>query len=241
MLNSDTTLCEIAKKYKTDKVQHCYTILYDNLFHQKRNDKLKILEIGVYLGNSIKMWADYFPNATILGIDNGEICPSSVMEGIKTDRIYTEYCDQSNREDLQRIINKYGSDFDIIIDDGSHYQKHQQVSWGFLFPHLKSKGIYIIEDLCLPMTHLKNRNPNDIWGIFDTDRWSDTTWNSVVDLLSCRPVNNYKKGDKDDFNATYMLESEKQYILDNINTTMYGADLCLFCYGSSVVCSMIKK
>ena len=37
--------------------------------------------------------------------------------------------------------------FDVIIDDGSHRPDHQQIALGFLFPHLRSGGLYFIEDL----------------------------------------------------------------------------------------------
>ena len=48
---------------------------------------------------------------------------------------------------VYRFIQENGGDFDIIIDDGSHKMNHQQISFDVLFPHLKSGGIYVIEDL----------------------------------------------------------------------------------------------
>ena len=54
--------------------------------------------------------------------------------------------DQGKVEDLQQIVSAC-SRFDIIIDDGSHASYHQQLTMATLFPHLASRGLYIIEDL----------------------------------------------------------------------------------------------
>ena len=35
----------------------------------------------------------------------------------------------------------------ILIDDGSHIQKHQILTLQMLFPHIKDDGVYICEDL----------------------------------------------------------------------------------------------
>jgi hypothetical protein len=36
---------------------------------------------------------------------------------------------------------------DIILDDGSHVAKHQEISFRTLFPMLKEGGLYVMEDL----------------------------------------------------------------------------------------------
>jgi hypothetical protein len=50
--------------------------------------------------------------------------------------------------------------FDYIVDDGHHYQEHQQVSLGVLFEHVKPGGYYIIEDVASMDTLLKGK----YWG-----------------------------------------------------------------------------
>lgn len=70
----------LARKYGTDKrtndagqnIYHGYTDTYYELFKDDRYDKLNILEIGVQNGFSHKMWADFFPNSMIYGIDTFE-------------------------------------------------------------------------------------------------------------------------------------------------------------------------
>jgi hypothetical protein len=69
----------LARKYGTDKrtndpgqpqMYHGYVEKYYELFKANRNINTSILEIGVREGWSHRMWYDFFPNATIYGIDN---------------------------------------------------------------------------------------------------------------------------------------------------------------------------
>ena len=55
---------------KTDKnTTHSYIPLYEKLLSNKRLTAKNVLEIGVNEGGSIKLWHDYFTNATIYGLD----------------------------------------------------------------------------------------------------------------------------------------------------------------------------
>ena len=60
-----TILCSLAYKYGTDKVQHGYTLYYNELFKNSKNDKFNFLELGIFKGSSILMWNEYFINANI--------------------------------------------------------------------------------------------------------------------------------------------------------------------------------
>jgi hypothetical protein len=124
--------------------RHSYTYFYDTLFTSIRDNNLLILEIGICGGGSLKLWEEYFPNATIIGLDIND------ESELSNDRTHVFQLDQSNEEELQNFVNQCkenGYEFDIIIDDGSHHIRDQQLTLGYLFPLLKSKGIYIIEDL----------------------------------------------------------------------------------------------
>ena len=64
------SLAEIIDNSRTDKnTTHSYLKTYETLFQNKKNTAKNILEIGVQEGGSIKLWYDYFPNATIYGLD----------------------------------------------------------------------------------------------------------------------------------------------------------------------------
>ena len=66
------TLDELAIKYAADKSSHShkYTQFYDLFFTPVKNSNLKILEIGIASGASLKMWRDYFITSIIFSIES---------------------------------------------------------------------------------------------------------------------------------------------------------------------------
>lgn len=132
------TLTEIGIKYNTDKATyHRYTDIYDRVLSHLREVNVKLLEIGVLYGSSIKMWEEYFKNGLIYGVDIYD------KSQYNTSRITTLIANQEKEADLLSIPNN----FDIIIDDGGHTMLQQQLTLKILLPKLKPGGIYILEDL----------------------------------------------------------------------------------------------
>lgn len=134
-------LDELAIKHRTDKSSkvHNYTEHYQQYFEPIRNEPLKILEIGVQSGASLRMWKEYFPNAEIFGYDYYDCQP---YEEHRIKLIRGAQDDVVALEELQ----KHGV-FDIIIDDGSHKNMDILICFEYLFPKIAPGGIYIIEDL----------------------------------------------------------------------------------------------
>lgn len=60
-----------SKDFPTDKAsQHDYIPLYDKFLSEYRNKDVKLLEIGIKKGGSIKMWREFFnQNSIIYGLD----------------------------------------------------------------------------------------------------------------------------------------------------------------------------
>lgn len=137
-------LSELAVKFDTDKSPkfHNYTKIYESFFREHRLKPLKFLEIGIFKGSSVRMWEEYFLNAELHFID---ISLEKLLH--MPQRSSFHLVDQSNKKELNSLIEKIGGDFDIIIDDGGHHMHEQIASFETLFPHLKSGGLYIIEDL----------------------------------------------------------------------------------------------
>ena len=132
-----TRLTEIGLRTGADKaVDHLFTEIYDTIFSQY--DSPRILEIGVHHGASINMYLEYFTNPYIVGMDIEQKIP-------KDPRWKFVVGDQTNIDDLNKCIED--EKFDIILDDGGHTMRQQQISFGHLFNQVKSGGYYIIEDL----------------------------------------------------------------------------------------------
>ena len=145
------TLHELGMQYKTDKAfRHNYCNFYDKHLSPYRHEALKILEIGVKGGSSLRMWRDYFYNSNIYGID---INLNSMFE---EDRIYTFIQDQGDVEGLKKFVEKYGP-FDIVIDDGSHNTDHLDISYQ-LFKH---SPVFIWEDICVCNFHILDYKKHD--------------------------------------------------------------------------------
>jgi len=137
-------LNSIGLKYKTDKssFHHDYLRKYEKYLSFSRDENLKILEIGVLEAKSLYTWMEYFYNSEILGIDINPECKK-----YEKDKIKIEIGSQDDPEFLKKITENYGP-FDLIIDDGSHINKHMIFTFENLFSSLESQGVYIIEDVC---------------------------------------------------------------------------------------------
>ncbi len=113
---------------------------YDRLFSVFRNEQINLIEIGVLNGDSLRMWAKFFPNARIIGIDITEDCRRHA-----NDRIIVEIGSQTDPGLLARICAKYPPT--IIVDDGSHQAKEVLFTFQTAFPYLLPGGLYAMEDL----------------------------------------------------------------------------------------------
>jgi hypothetical protein len=121
---------------------HNYTEIYASYFAPLRDKPIKMLEIGISTGASVKLWESYFKNAELHFMD---LFPENIQYHSTRSRYHIG--DQANPHFLSSLIAAVGSGFDIIIDDGGHTMHQQQTSFKHLFPHIKSGGMYIIEDL----------------------------------------------------------------------------------------------
>jgi len=124
---------------------HHYFDIYTKHFEAYRNRPIRMLEIGVYRGGSLRMWKDYFhPNSTIVGIDIDKTCKDHEIADRK---VFVRIGSQADPAFLTEVADEFGP-FDIILDDGSHKTHHQNVSFGALFRDaLRDGGCYMVEDV----------------------------------------------------------------------------------------------
>jgi len=119
-----------------------YFPIYERYFQEWKNKSFTFLEIGTCFGGSLEMWRNYFsPLAKIISIDINSECAKLQMPGT-----FIRIGDQSDPRFLQRIVDEFGVP-DIILDDGSHIQKHIQASFDFFYPLMHKNSIYMVEDL----------------------------------------------------------------------------------------------
>lgn len=139
-------LTEIANKHNCDKgtqayEKHSYTLEYGK--HIPSSGAFNLLEIGVWHGDSLRMWNEYNPEMKIWGIDNDK----SVLNHIQpSGNISITIGSQSDKDVLSLVASSAGQ-FRFIIDDGSHNLDDILASFGYLYPFLEKGGVYFIEDL----------------------------------------------------------------------------------------------
>lgn len=136
---------ELFDKYDCDKgFKHQYELVYEKDFEKIKDKPINILEVGILNGNSIEVWLEYFPNATIYAIDTFQRIPADSIEVLKNPRVKWENCDSISKEakDLWNNI-----EFDIIIDDGMHNSIHNRYTFINFFDKLKTGGAYYVEDV----------------------------------------------------------------------------------------------
>ena len=133
----------------TDKHQpngHQYGFIYEDYFRPFRYERTKLLEIGIggydYAlgGESLIAWRAYFPFGKIVA------CDLHLHQGMASRRTRIRQMDQSSIPDLDKLVKDEGP-FNIIIDDGSHMNAHQILTFQHLFNALSDGGIYVIEDV----------------------------------------------------------------------------------------------
>ncbi len=165
------TLHEMGQKHGTDKWDQSHTFLGESYLHIYERylaplcgKQINLLEIGVRHGNSLRMWKEFFPAAQIYAIDF-----NPQYKQHEEDRIEILIASQDDADQLGALAERVGG-FDIVIDDASHVNHLTLASFRILFPHLKSDGFYIIEDLGMSWLDYSNHvdDPDFMEGVLKT-------------------------------------------------------------------------
>ena len=135
------SLQAIFRQHNTDKHLHYYGPFYEKYLGYRKNQAQKVLEIGIENGYSLRAWREFFPAATIFGIDHVE---ESLVEDV---RICSFKADQDDRRSLAAARSFIGGNLDLVVDDGGHQMSQQVRTLAEFFPDLVPGGVYIVEDL----------------------------------------------------------------------------------------------
>jgi hypothetical protein len=148
-------LSQLIDNSRTDKnTAHSYIDLYETLLLSKKHTAKNVLEIGigdghqgVTNGGSIKLWHDFFQNATIHALDIQPIT-NIWPELVGNDRIklYTSI-DAYNYNTFKQLFLDTNLKCDFILDDGPHTLDSMKTYIELYTQILTDNGILIIEDI----------------------------------------------------------------------------------------------
>lgn len=136
----------VGLRCNTDKssLGHGYLGAYEAALAGR--DIRRILEIGVWQGGSLRMWAELFPAAHVVGVDNDPDCPGRT---VGAPRVTVLTADATNRQAMGAVGVLFGP-FDLVVDDGSHHHPDILTTLNGLWPFVVPGGLYVIEDLDYP-------------------------------------------------------------------------------------------
>ena len=174
-INSMLGLNYLAKIFKPAKTIFLdgYITAYQQYFTRLRYKRIRLLEIGVYKGNSLLMWKNFFPFASIVGIDINKDCMKYVGH-----RINIYIGDQTDKSFMLET-EKIAGPFDIVIDDGGHCHSQQIKSFEIFFKLLNPGGLYVIEDLHTSYLFEKNYKK-----YFDHNTTTVEYFKSLIDKMN---------------------------------------------------------
>lgn len=159
------SLAEIADNSRTDKnTTHSYLDLYQSLLVSKKETARNVLEIGIGGAGSIKLWDDYFKNATVYGLDISHI--NEIWDGLKNKEkivLYTSI-DAYDPEFFKTQLLDKNIKFDFVLDDGPHTLESMKDFIKMYSQVMTEDGILIIEDVAdwEWIDILKNEVPEDL-------------------------------------------------------------------------------
>jgi len=164
---SNGTFWKLAFEGGTDKIDsfHNYSLLYHRHLDEAgvfQDYGSMMLEIGLgctagpgdatYAGASAKIWPRLFPKMAVHFIELDRECTANwapVMRELGITKVHVG--PQADPAVLSEIIRDSHSaqpgGFVSVIDDGSHTAPDIEASFKALFPHLKSGGLYFVEDI----------------------------------------------------------------------------------------------
>ncbi|MBQ2262468.1 MAG: glycosyltransferase [Loktanella sp.] len=117
---------------------------YERLFAPYRDRPVRILEIGIQNGGSLEIWSKFFPNAVaIIGCDIDKKCRDLTYDDPRISVVVGDVNEPAVFEKVSSIC----SEFDIIIDDGSHVSGDIIRAFAKFFPVVSVGGMFIAEDL----------------------------------------------------------------------------------------------
>tara|TARA_B100002051_G_C16700355_1_gene620619 strand:+ start:497 stop:1282 length:786 start_codon:yes stop_codon:yes gene_type:complete len=128
-------------KYKSSKPKGNYRKFLNSFFKKIKTPKT-ILELGISEAAGLLAMRDYFSNSLLWGVD---IDRATFIKGKRI--VNCGYCNQLELHSIKKILKKFDTKFDLIVDDGWHHPESQINSILSCLPYLNEGGTYITEDI----------------------------------------------------------------------------------------------
>jgi predicted O-methyltransferase YrrM len=109
-----------------------------------RHAPINILEIGIYNGESLRIWDDWFVNGNIYGLDIDCTSLDRARDRNLSNRVQVFCGDAYSQEIVDTFQDNF---FDFVIEDGSHIPQQQRDAVNLWLPKIKSGGKLIVEDV----------------------------------------------------------------------------------------------
>lgn len=202
----------LGYKYDTDKCakHHNYLNKYEFFLQKFKDESISVLELGVFNGASLKMWGEYFHNATIYGVDIDSSCQAYEAANLRV--LIRDLSDEEALESLKTLKPT------VIIDDASHRWSHQIMALYHLLPALESGGIFIVEDMGTSLYSYRDQG-----GAFDDADISAYDFCSAIsEVVSGRvPLRN------DQLHGVTVLKDEIEYLASQIDMISFIHESCI--------------
>ena len=197
------SLDELFHYYESDKAKifkkknskgHGFSEFYTKQLIKFNNKKINILEIGSFAGSSAASFVKYFPQSQVYCFD---VSISNFK--YKSKNIHVYGLDINDEKKVKKKLNEIFEknkfiNFDLIIDDGSHFLSDILHSLNFFFKYLKDDGVFVIEDFKHPDYYEYNKNIDHI---------------SVEEVLS-------KLKNKIFFNSALLTKENQSYLMSSM-------------------------
>lgn len=121
-----------------------YLSEYERLFKDFRDKPVRLLEIGIQNGGSLDIWSRYFSKAAaLIGCDINPDCACLEYDDPRIGVVIGD----ANAPEVRKRVFQRSSQFDIIVDDGSHLSSDIIKSFALYFPRIVEGGVFVAEDL----------------------------------------------------------------------------------------------
>ena len=202
-------LVELFDKYKCDKgnIKHRYDRVYEPVLEKLRKKPFRMLEVGIFKGNSTKAFVEFCPDIEIIGVDIFTRVNEKDIEIFQDARVTACKCNslEGANDDFKKLIGR--KKFDIIIDDGLHTHEAQWRTFLNFIPYLKESGVYFIEDVWA-FDKMTAQEKEHYWLKKHGDAFSEKEYQKLLDAIEPYDVtyHDLRKGYDPD---TFILEIRK--------------------------------